>query len=218
MKTNLEAAIEIAKQIKIRDLSGLIVIDFIDMYEIRNNRQVEKKMKELVRKDRARTQVSRISQFGLLEMSRQRLRQSFIEWRTELSQHSCALKLLYLVKEKINNKKFKTLSININPFMIKYLTDNFKDEIKKIEDVSKVKITFVEDINIDISEIYYIDETKNIKKQDKEVKKKISKKKIPSTKKKTSTMKKNKTKKTSENQDISPIKEIKDKKSGWWQK
>ncbi len=217
LKTNLEAAIEIAKQIKIRDLSGLIVIDFIDMYEIRNNRQVEKKMKELVRKDRARTQVSRISQFGLLEMSRQRLRQSFIEWRTELSQHSCALKLLYLVKEKINNKKFKTLSVNINPFMRKYLTDNFHDEIKKIEDISKVKITFIEDINIGISEINYIDESKNIKKEDKEVKKKISKKKIPSKKKKTSTMKKSKTKKTL-NENIPPIKEIKDKKSGWWQK
>ena len=217
LKTNLEAAIEIAKQIKIRDLSGLIVIDFIDMYEIRNNRQVEKKMKELVRKDRARTQVSRISQFGLLEMSRQRLRQSFIEWRTELSQHSCALKLLYLVKEKINNKKFKILSVNINPFMRKYLTDNFHDEIKKIEDISKVKITFIEDINIGISEINYIDESKNIKKEDKEVKKKISKKKIPSKKKKTSTMKKSKTKKTL-NENIPPIKEIKDKKSGWWQK
>ncbi len=95
LKTNLEAAVEIAKQIKIRDLSGLIVVDFIDMYEIRNNRQVEKKVKELVRKDRARTQVSRISQFGLLEMSRQRLRQSFIEWKTELSQHSSALKSIY---------------------------------------------------------------------------------------------------------------------------
>ena len=104
LKTNLEAAVEIAKQIKIRDLSGLIVIDFIDMYEMRNNRQVEKKVKELVRRDRARTQVSRISQFGLLEMSRQRLRQSFIEWRTELSQHSSALKLLYLVNIRLKTK------------------------------------------------------------------------------------------------------------------
>ena len=85
LKTNIEAAEEIAKQIKIRDLSGLIVIDFIDMYEMRNNRQVERKMKELLKKDRARVQVSRISQFGLLEMSRQRLRQSFIQWKTELS-------------------------------------------------------------------------------------------------------------------------------------
>ena len=65
LKTNLEAAAEIAKQIKIRDLSGLIVIDFIDMYEMRNNRNVERKMRDLIKKDRARTQISRISQFGL---------------------------------------------------------------------------------------------------------------------------------------------------------
>jgi len=219
LKTNLEAAVEIAKQVKIRDLSGLIVIDFIDMYEMRNNRQVEKKVKELIRKDRARTQVSRISQFGLLEMSRQRLRQSFIEWKTELSQHSSALKLLYLVKEKINNKKFKTLSININPFMKKYLADNFKVEIKKIEDDSKVKITFIEDITIDNSELGFKEESEKIKKEDKSVKKKISKKKIPTTKKKTSPLKKSKIKeKVTEDENISPIKEIKDKKSGWWQK
>ena len=223
LKTNLEAAIEIAKQIKIRDLSGLIVVDFIDMYEMRNNRQVEKKVKELVRKDRARTQVSRISQFGLLEMSRQRLRQSFIEWRTELSQHSSALKLIYLLKEKINNKKSKSLSVNINPFMKRYLADNFTQEITKIESVSNVKITFIEDLSLDNSEISLVEEVTKIKKEDKGIKKKISKKKIPSSKKKTAAVKKNKTKekikeKVLEDKNISPIKEIKDKKSGWWQK
>ena len=223
LKTNLEAAIEIAKQIKIRDLSGLIVVDFIDMYEMRNNRQVEKKVKELVRKDRARTQVSRISQFGLLEMSRQRLRQSFIEWRTELSQHSSALKLIYLLKEKINNKKSKTLSVNINPFMKRYLADNFTQEITKIESVSNFKITFIEDLSLDNSEISLVEEVTKIKKEDKGIKKKISKKKIPSSKKKTAAVKKNKTKekikeKVLEDKNISPIKEIKDKKSGWWQK
>ena len=219
LKTNLEAAVEIAKQIKIRDLSGLIVIDFIDMYEMRNNRQIEKKIKELVRNDRARTQVSRISQFGLLEMSRQRLRQSFIEWRTELSQHSSSLKLLYLVKEKINNKKLKTLSLNINPFMRKYMADNFKAEIKKIEDDSKVKITFIDDITINNSEFSFADESANIKKEAKSDKKKISKKKVASTKKKASTERKVNIKdKVLEKENISPIKEIKDKKSGWWQK
>ena len=152
-------------------------------------------------------------------MSRQRLRQSFIEWRTELSQHSSALKLLYLVKEKINNKKFKTLSVNISPFMKNYLTDNFKVEVKKIEDDSKVKITFIEDITIDNSELSFIEKSEKIKKEDKSVKKKISKKKIPSTKKKTSPIKKSKAKeKVYENENMSPIKEIKDKKSGWWQK
>ena len=219
LKTNLEAAVEIAKQIKIRDLSGLIVIDFIDMYEMRNNRQVEKKVRELIKKDRARTQVSRISQFGLLEMSRQRLRQSFIEWRTELSQHSCALKLIYLVKEKINNKKFKTLSVKINPNMKQYLVDKFTAEIKKIEDISKVKIVFVEDIMMPNSEISFEEEAKKLKNTDKVLKKKPSKKKNLPTKKKVSTVKKSKSKeKIVENENISPIKEIKDKKSGWWQK
>jgi len=219
LKTNLEAAVEIAKQIKIRDLSGLIVIDFIDMYEMRNNRQVEKKVKELARRDRARTQVSRISQFGLLEMSRQRLRQSFIEWRTELSQHSSALKLIYLLKEKINNKKIETLSVNINPFMKKYLDDNFNAEIKKIEDISKVKITFFEDKNIYNSEIGFIEASANVKKEVKGAKRKISKKKVLHSKKKTSTIKKNKTReKIPEDKNMSPIKEIKDKKTGWWQK
>ena len=217
LKTNLEAAVEIAKQIKIRDLSGLIVIDFIDMYEMRNNRQVEKKVKELVRKDRARTQVSRISQFGLLEMSRQRLRQSFIEWRTELSHHSSALKFLYLIKEKINNKKFKKLSIKINPFMKQYLVEHFELEIKKIEDNTKIKISFFDDIAIDNSEIEFMEESPKIKKEIKGVKKKITKKKISSSKKKLPILKKSKVK-VLEDVKVSPIKEIKDKKSGWWQK
>ena len=73
LNTNLEAAEEIAKQIKIRDLSGLIVIDFIDMMNFYNRRLVEKKMRESIRKDRARIQVGKISSFGLLEMTRQRL-------------------------------------------------------------------------------------------------------------------------------------------------
>ena len=85
LNTNLEAAEEIARQIKIRDLSGLIVIDFIDMMNFYNRRMVEKKMRESIRKDRARIQVGRISNFGLLEMTRQRLREGFVKWETNLS-------------------------------------------------------------------------------------------------------------------------------------
>ena len=215
----MEAAVEIAKQIKIRDLSGLIVIDFIDMYEMRNNRQVEKKVKELIRKDRARTQVSRISQFGLLEMSRQRLRQSFIEWKTELSQHSSALKSIYFIKEKLNNKKHKALTVNINPFMKKYVVDNFQSEISKIENENKCTISFVEDITIDNSELNIGESNNDPKKTEKKPKKKIVKKRASTIKKKPSAVKKTKIKdKIPEEQIISPIKEIKDKKSGWWQK
>ena len=109
--------------------------------------------------------------------------------------------------------------MNINPFMNKYLADNFKVEIMKIEDSSNIKITFVDDISIDNSEISFADNSTKIKKEDKSVKKKISKKKVSSAKKKTSTVKKGKTKeKVTEKEAISPIKEIKDKKSGWWQK
>ena len=82
LKTNLEAAEEVARQVRLRDLAGLIVIDFIDMDERRNNRAVERKIKECLRHDRARIQVGHISHFGLLEMSRQRLRQGVVEVST----------------------------------------------------------------------------------------------------------------------------------------
>ena len=144
LKTNLEAAEEIAKQIKIRDLSGLIVIDFIDMYEIRNNRQVERKIKELIKKDRARTQVSRISQFGLLEMSRQRLRQSFIEWKTELSHNSNIQRLIYQINEELNKTKKNIINVKTNSFIKTLKLDNFEKEIN-IEKSRKVKINFIED-------------------------------------------------------------------------
>ena len=85
LNTNLEAAEEICRQIKLRDLSGLIVIDFIDMLNFYNKRMVEKKMRECVRRDRARIQIGRISNFGLLEMTRQRLREGSIKWETNLS-------------------------------------------------------------------------------------------------------------------------------------
>src|SRR3712207_1736879 len=83
LKTNLEAAEEVSRQLRLRDLAGLIVIDFIDMDEKRNNRSVERKLKECLKHDRARIQVGRISHFGLLEMSRQRIRASVLESTTD---------------------------------------------------------------------------------------------------------------------------------------
>ena len=93
LNTNLEAAEEIARQIKLRDLSGLIVIDFIDMMNFYNRRTVEK-MRESIRKDRARIQIGKISNFGLLEMTRQRLRGGSIKWETQLSLGSFSQKVL----------------------------------------------------------------------------------------------------------------------------
>ena len=101
LATNIEAAEEVARQAKLRDLAGLIVIDFIDMENYSNRRLVERKMKESLRSDKARTQVGRISNFGLLEMTRQRLRESYIKWETVLSKESFCEKILRKVEEKI---------------------------------------------------------------------------------------------------------------------
>src|ERR1700747_3043523 len=87
LRTNLEAADEIARQLRLRDLAGLIVVDFIDMEESRNNRAVERRMKNALKNDRARIQVGRISHFGLLEMSRQRIRTGVLEGSTVVCPH-----------------------------------------------------------------------------------------------------------------------------------
>ena len=113
LDTNLEAADEIARQIKIRDLSGLIIIDFIDMLSYGNRRLVERRLKEKCRSDRARIQIGRISNFGLLEMSRQRLRESAVKWEVSLTDESFAQKLLKLVEIKavLNKAKFVELKV-----------------------------------------------------------------------------------------------------------
>ena len=89
LRTNLEAADEVARQLRLRDLAGLIVVDFIDMEESRNNRAVERRLKDALKNDRARIQVGRISHFGLLEMSRQRIRTGVVEGSTVPCPH-CA--------------------------------------------------------------------------------------------------------------------------------
>ena len=109
LNTNLEAAQEIAHQIKLRDLSGLIVIDFIDMLNFYNRRTVEKKMRESIRKDRARIQIGRISNFGLLEMTRQRLREGSIKWETQLTLGSFAQKILKKIQHLAFTDKVKII-------------------------------------------------------------------------------------------------------------
>ena len=226
LKTNLEAAEEIAKQIKIRDLSGLIVIDFIDMYEMRNNRTIEKKVKELIKSDRARVQISRISQFGLLEMSRQRLRQSFIDWKTELTISSSALKILYNINEKINKEDKNSIEVNLNPTMLKFLNNNMQNEIANMKNKSKIEILLKENDEIEINgiEIKTIKNTKKSSKKKTASKTKGVKKKASANTKKKQAKTKNSVKKNSTKIDkevktaFTPtIKEIKNKKSGWWQ-
>jgi len=152
LNTNLESAEEIAKQIKIRDLSGLIVIDFIDMNNFFNRRLVEKKVKDSIRKDRARIQVGKISTFGLLEMTRQRLREGSIQWETNLSLESFALKIVKKSEMLSFTDKVKFVSTKIPEKVKLYIDMILKKEIKYFEDKFKIIITFFSDPQLIIPE------------------------------------------------------------------
>tara|TARA_Y100001936_G_scaffold173764_1_gene170227 strand:- start:1230 stop:2999 length:1770 start_codon:yes stop_codon:yes gene_type:complete len=145
LDTNLEAAEEIARQIKIRDLSGLIIIDFIDMMNFGNRKQVERKLKEKCRKDRARVQIGRISSFGLLEMSRQRLRESSVQWNISLTNQSFAQKIIKLIEVKAISSKAKIVNVNIPEKIKSFVTDNFQKDLKYLEKKYKIKINLLGD-------------------------------------------------------------------------
>ena len=130
VNTNLEAAEEIAHQIKLRDLSGLIVIDFIDMMNFYNRRVVEKKMRESIRKDRARIQIGKISNFGLLEMTRQRLREGSIKWETQLSLSSFSQKILKKIQHLAFTDKVKVINSYVPEKVKIYIEINLLDELK----------------------------------------------------------------------------------------
>ena len=156
LNTNLEAAEEIAKQLKIRDLSGLVVIDFIDMMNFFNRKLVEKKMRESIRKDRARIQLGKISTFGLLEMTRQRLREGSIIWETNLSLESFALKIVKKSEMHSLTDKVKSVNVRIPEKVKLYIDDILKKEIKYFKDKFKVDIKFIADPQFIIPE-YAID-------------------------------------------------------------
>ena len=130
LSTNLEAAEEIAHQIKLRDLSGLIVIDFIDMMNFYNRRIVEKKMRESIRKDRARIQIGRISNFGLLEMTRQRLREGSIKWETQLSLSSFSQKILKKIQYLAFTDKVKIINSYVPEKVKIFIEKNLLEELK----------------------------------------------------------------------------------------
>ena len=143
LATNVEAAQEIARQAKLRDLAGLIVIDFIDMENYSNRRLVEKKLKEALRHDKARVQVGKISNFGLLEMTRQRLRESSIQWKTILSIDSFSQKILKIIEEKIFTlSRIKIVKVELSKKIIDYLETYQKEEINYFEKKYKFKIKF----------------------------------------------------------------------------
>ncbi|MCP3880643.1 MAG: ribonuclease E/G, partial [Sulfitobacter sp.] len=143
-KTNLEAAAEVARQLRLRDLAGLIVIDFIDMDERRNNAAVEKLMKEKLKTDRARIQVGRISGFGLMEMSRQRLRPGMIEATTQPC-HAChgtglirsddnlALSILRQIEEEGTRKRSREVLITAPVGIANFLMNQKREHIAHIE-------------------------------------------------------------------------------------
>jgi ribonuclease E len=184
LDTNIEAAEEISRQIKIRDLSGLIIIDFIDMLSFGNRRLVEKKLKEKCRLDRARIQIGRISTFGLLEMSRQRLRESVVKWKVTLTDESFALKILKLVEVKSVLNKAKYVELKICKKISDFMKENFMDDLKYFEEKNKIKIDIIEDNSLIIPEYVinlqnntkkiidtfeYIEKLKNLEEQKKEV-------------------------------------------------
>jgi ribonuclease E len=154
LKTNMEAAEEIARQLRLRDLAGLIVIDFIDMDEKRNNRNVERRLKEALKNDRARIQVGRISHFGLLEMSRQRLRQGMLEGSTRPCPHcegtglvrsvsSSALSVLRGVEENLMSRKPENLTVYCHPEVANYIVNDKREHLLSLETGYGVSIFIV---------------------------------------------------------------------------
>lgn len=168
LKTNLEAAEEVARQLRLRDLAGLIVIDFIDMDEKRNNRAVERKLSDCLRQDRARIQVGRISHFGLLEMSRQRIRASVLESSTEPCPHcggsghvrsvaSVALQLLRSVEESLMKGATHNLVVRTRTDVALYVLNHKRGHLRDLENGFKVTIAVIADATIGGQQSFVID-------------------------------------------------------------
>ena len=159
LKTNLEASDEIARQLRLRDLAGLIVIDFIDMDEKRNNRTVERRLKEALRHDRARIQVGHISHFGLLEMSRQRIRSSVLESSTDKCPHcggsghvrsvsSVALQLLRSLEETLLKGATHNIIVRTRSEIALYLLNQKRAHLRALEERFQVAVVVNADASI----------------------------------------------------------------------
>jgi ribonuclease E len=159
LATNLEAAEEVSRQLRLRDLAGLVVIDFIDMEEKRNNRAVEKRLKDCLKHDRARIQVGRISHFGLLEMSRQRIRASVLESTTAICPHcegrgyvrsdsSLALHILRGIEEQLLKAPRNDVNVRSNAAIALYILNQKRDTLTELEERFGVTISFNVDASI----------------------------------------------------------------------
>ncbi|MEG3619173.1 ribonuclease E/G [Magnetovibrio sp. PR-2] len=172
VKTNLEAADEVARQLRLRDLAGLVVIDFIDMDINRNNSQVERRMKEALKHDRARIQVGRISPFGLLEMSRQRLRPSLIETSSEPCPHcggtgirrsteSTALVVLRAIDEEGANRRASELTVHVPTSVALYILNHKRDALAELEAKYDMRVIMASDDSL-IPPDLRLERTKNL--------------------------------------------------------
>jgi ribonuclease E len=168
LKTNVEAAEEVARQLRLRDLAGLIVIDFIDMDEKRNNRSVERKLSDCLRQDRARIQVGRISHFGLLEMSRQRIRASVLESSTEVCPHcggsghvrsvsSVALQLLRGLEEILMKGATHNLVVRTRTDVALYVLNHKRGHLRDLENSFKVTLAVIADPSVTGQQSFVID-------------------------------------------------------------
>ncbi len=191
LKNNIEASKEIAKQTQLRNLSGLIVIDFIDMNLTYNRKLVERSLKEFFRYDKAKIQISKISEFGLLEMSRQRFRPSFLELNSDMCSYcngkglvrigeSNAMLILRTIKNEIfKEPSFSIKEINVltHPTATLYILNNKREEIDFIEKEYKVKLNFHSDINsLNSFESFSIEKLKYMINENKSIPKKSDKK------------------------------------------
>ena len=144
LNTNLESAIEIGKQLRLRDIGGLVVIDFIDMLSLKNKRAVEDKLWSALSIDRAKVQVGRISRFGLMEMSRQRLRPSLQErWTQDVASLSTAV--LRLIEEEASKKKSGEVRAVVSSDMSTFLLNERRARVNEIEERSGVRVIVVSD-------------------------------------------------------------------------
>ena len=244
LKTNLEAAVEIARQLRLRDLGGLAVIDFIDMDDYRNNFKVEKVLKNAFNQDRARVQVGRISMFGLLELSRQRLRSSLIERSYEkcnycegsgiiLNSNSIIEQIIKVIKEKIVVSNGSKIEVKCNSALAEKIINVKRDEINELENRYKTKISFSFDNLFSFHEpsVKLANEIKTNKNENKDDKKitQVKKRIVKKINKKTKIIKKKKSirkkilkkdiKEDLKNENLNDKNSTEiQEKSGWWSK
>ena len=173
LKTNLEASDEIARQLRLRDLAGLVVIDFIDMDENRNNRAVERRLKDALKNDRARIQVGRISHFGLMEMSRQRIRTSVLESSTEKCPHcggtghmrsvsSLSLQLLRGIEEVLLRGATHNLTVRTGNDVALYILNNKRAHLRDLEERFKISITVSADPALGAEQPFLIEKSEQV--------------------------------------------------------